>query len=97
MITYKINPEFIDLWGADANSETVLTADDIEMIAHGWEKPVELIIDQLIPENYPAAVSLMDDEIREAVHDDLAPCSDARFLWEYCKRHQEKYGESFSI
>jgi hypothetical protein len=97
MITYKIKPEFIDLWGDEANSETVLTADEIEMIASGWEKPIELIIDQLIPENYPAAVSLMDDEIREDVHADLAPCSDARFLWEYCNRHQEKYGKPFDI
>ena len=47
--------------------------------------------------DFTAAVNLMDDEIREAVHADLAPCSDQEFLDEYCKRHQEKYGEQFTI
>ena len=92
---YRINPEYADLWGEDADA--VLTADDIEMIARGWEKPVEVILPQLIPENFRAAVELMDDEIREAVHADLAPCTDAAFLWEYCKRHEAKYGKPFVI
>lgn len=47
--------------------------------------------------NYDSAVALMDDEIREAVHADLAPCSDAEFLTEYMKRHAEKYGEEFCV
>ncbi len=94
-ITYRVNPEYANLW--DANEDTVLTADDVEMIARGWDKTVEDIIDQLIPENYDAAVELMDDDIREAVHEDLAPCTDAAFLWEYCKRHLEKHGEDFEI
>lgn len=46
---------------------------------------------------YDAAVALMDDEIREAVHADLAPCSNAEFLAEYCRRHEEKFGEPFEI
>ena len=47
--------------------------------------------------DYDAAVALMDDEIREAVHADLAPCSDLEFLEEYIRRHEAKYGEPFSI
>ena len=46
---------------------------------------------------YEAAVTLMDDEIREAVHADLAPCTDLEFLEEYIRRHEAKYGEPFSI
>ncbi len=46
---------------------------------------------------YDAAVALMDDEIREAVHADLAPCSELEFLEEYIRRHEAKYGEPFSI
>ena len=49
MATYRIKPEYIALWGDEANDETVLTEDDIEMIAHGWETPVDEIIDQLDP------------------------------------------------
>ena len=96
-MTYKIKPEYFHLWGDEANEETTLDEDQIEMIARGWEKPVEEIIDQLIPDYFDSAVSFMDDEIREAVHADLAPCTEARFLWEYAKRHQQKYGEPFAI
>lgn len=46
---------------------------------------------------YAAAVNLMDDEIREEVHRDLAPCTDEEFLAEYMKRHAEKYGAEFEI
>lgn len=46
---------------------------------------------------FDSAVALMDDKIREAVHADLAPCSDLEFLAEYMKRHARKYGEEFSV
>lgn len=46
---------------------------------------------------YDAAVNLMDDEIREAVHRDLSPCTDEEFLTEYCKRHLDKYGTEFVV
>lgn len=44
-----------------------------------------------------AAVMLMDDEIREAIHSDIAPCTEQEFVDEYCKRHLEKYGEDFFV
>lgn len=47
--------------------------------------------------NFDAAVNLMDDELREEIHAELSPCSDAEFLAEYCKRHAEKFGEEFEI
>ena len=46
---------------------------------------------------YQAAVMLMDDDIREEVHRDIAPCSDLEFLEEYMKRHEEKYGIEFIV
>lgn len=46
---------------------------------------------------FPAAVELMDDEIREAIHAELAPCSDADFLTAYMEQHRAKYGEDFTI
>lgn len=45
--------------------------------------------------NWDYIVSLMDDEIREAVHADMAPCTEEEFLAEYKKRHFAKYGEEF--
>lgn len=47
------------------------------------------------PDNWDYIVSLMDDEIRETVHERLSPCSAYVFLAEYQKRHKEKYGEDF--
>lgn len=46
---------------------------------------------------YEAAVNLMDDEIREELHNEMAPCTDLEFLEAYMKRHEEKYGEEFVI
>lgn len=46
---------------------------------------------------YNQAVVLMDDDLREEIHADLAPCTDEEFLREYEKRHLEKYGSEFEI
>ena len=46
---------------------------------------------------FEQAVNLMDDEIREDLHRELAPCSDEEFLTEYMKKHEEKFGEEFTI
>lgn len=55
-------------------------------------------VNEVIKEGYyDAAVNLMDDELREEIHADLAPCTDEEFLTEYCKRHAEKFGEEFTI
>lgn len=46
---------------------------------------------------FNAAVALMDDEIRETIHNEYAPCSDEEFLSQYMAAHLEKYGEEFTI
>ena len=46
---------------------------------------------------YSAAVNLMDDEIREELHRELAPCSDEEFLEAYMEAHERKYGIPFVI
>lgn len=47
--------------------------------------------------DFAAAVNLMDDEIREELHAELAPCDDQEFLDAYVERHAEKYGEDFQV
>lgn len=47
--------------------------------------------------NFDAAVSLMDDEIREAIHDELAPCTEQAFFSAYERAHAEKYGEAWEL
>lgn len=47
--------------------------------------------------NFEAAVSLMDDELREELNRELAPCTEQDFFSAYEKAHEEKYGEEFQI
>lgn len=47
--------------------------------------------------NFAAAVQLMDDEIREQLHEDLAPCTDQEFFTAYEKAHAAKYGEEWEL
>ena len=47
--------------------------------------------------NFDAAVEYMDGEIREQLHDQLAPCTDQEFFDAYAKAHAEKFnGEEFA-
>lgn len=47
--------------------------------------------------DFDIAVMHMDDEIREYLHEELAPCSDQEFFTAYCEKHYEKYGEEFFL
>ncbi len=44
-----------------------------------------------------AAAALMDDETRETVHGEFAPCDPQTFFDAYCKAHYEKFGEDFEL
>lgn len=47
--------------------------------------------------DYEAAVSLMDDNICEELHGEIAPCTDQEFYDAYCERHKEVYEEEFRV
>lgn len=47
--------------------------------------------------DFNAAVSLMDDEIREQLHAEMSPCSEQEFFTAYEKAHEEKYGEEWEL
>ena len=47
--------------------------------------------------DFAAASALMDDEIREDLHDRIAPCSNQKFFDTYCGAHEEKFGEAFRV
>lgn len=40
-------------------------------------------------------VELMDDEIREKIHDEKAPCTEQEFIDRYIEEHEKKYGKKF--
>lgn len=45
--------------------------------------------------DYDAAVNLMDDEIRERLHIEIAPCSDQEFFDAYAEEHEREFGEAW--
>jgi len=45
--------------------------------------------------DFDVAVNLMDDELREELHRELAPCADQEFFDAYAKAHEIKFGESW--
>lgn len=48
--------------------------------------------------DFDAAVNLMDDDIREDLHNKMAPCTDQEFIDAYVEAHAAKYdGEEFQV
>jgi hypothetical protein len=47
------------------------------------------------PLEYDTVVEYMDDDIREYLHHQLAPCSAQYFYDEYCKMHKQIHDEEF--
>lgn len=47
--------------------------------------------------HFSAAVNYMDDDIREQLHAELAPCTPQVFFDAYVKAHAEKYGEDWFL
>ena len=47
--------------------------------------------------DFDAAVAYMDDEIREQLHDEIAPCTEQEFFAAYEIAHEEKYGEEWEL
>ena len=61
-----------------------------------WHAITDSVAETLLS-HWDAAVMLMDDELRERVHTELAPCTNEAFLERYCELHVEKYGIPFVI
>ena len=47
--------------------------------------------------DFAAAVELMDDDIRERLHLEMAPCPNQEFFEAYCAAHVAKFGEPFIV
>lgn len=45
MKLYGVKADYLDLW--DANIDSVMTEDDVEMIVRGWGKTVDEVADQI--------------------------------------------------
>jgi len=47
--------------------------------------------------DFESAVMHMDDDIREELHREMAPCTEQEFFTAYEKAHAEKYGEEWEL
>lgn len=47
--------------------------------------------------NWEAAVELMDDEIREQLAAEIAPCSEQEFFTAYEAAHEAAHGEEWAL
>jgi len=47
--------------------------------------------------DFEAAVEYMDDEIREELHSELAPCPEQEFFTAYEEAHKNKFGKKWFL
>lgn len=47
--------------------------------------------------DFSVAVNLMDDDLRELLSSELAPCDEQQFFDAYCKAHEGKFGEPWEL
>ena len=45
--------------------------------------------------DFDTAVNLMDDDLREQLHAELAPCSEQEFFTAYAAAHANRFGEEW--
>ena len=43
------------------------------------------------------AYNYMDDDIREQINAEIAPCTDQEFFDAYCEAHEERFGEEWEL
>lgn len=48
MKTYNIKEEYIDNFGSECYPDTIITEEDVNYIARGWEMSVEDVLEMLI-------------------------------------------------
>ena len=46
---------------------------------------------------WSTAVNLMDDDLREELNADLAPCTEQEFFEAYAKAHEAKFSEEWEL
>lgn len=46
---------------------------------------------------WDSAVNLMDDDLREELNGELAPCTEQEFFTAYEKAHAERFGEEWEL
>lgn len=103
-IAYDAKDLFSEGWRATDREELKKRYDLTDWEADVMADELAKLADQYVEDedgrtvDYAAAVELMDDDLREELHMEMAPCTNQEFYDAYVKAHAEKYnGEKFQI
>ena len=104
------SPSMLDAWAADAEfQEGEGNGPRIEIVSHDSTSGATVTytisdagmrsVVYLDGREYDeaAVVALMDDEIRERLHAERAPCAPQEFLDAYVVEHEAKFGAQFAV
>jgi len=92
MTTKDYHKELRRLWKISDKAELLQSLTGAEMTTQKY------VINQYGKEiDFDAAVNLMDDDIREQLHDELAPCTPQVFFDAYVSAHEKKFGEDWVL
>lgn len=80
------------VWGKDTAEWIEIGEAEAETILGG-----EVVVINGREVDYDAAVNLMDNEIREELHSEIAPCTNQEFINAYIERHRQKFSEEFVV
>lgn len=71
---------------------------EIESLADAYaEEDVTVVNEFGVRIAFAAAVPMMDDDIREEIHRELAPCSEQEFFDAYATAHEDRFGETWEL
>lgn len=57
------------------------------MVINSWGNEID----------YEVSVTMMDDEVRENLHNEIAPCTEQEFFDAYAAAHKEQFGEDWIL
>lgn len=57
------------------------------MVINSWGNEID----------YEVSVTMMDDEVRENLHNEIAPCTEQEFFDAYAVAHKEQFGEDWIL
>jgi hypothetical protein len=87
-------PDLEKAWEEDKSFDEALLIEAYDILDHGYGKVINLSGTDI---DFEAAAQFMDDEIREDLHDKLAPCTDQTFFTDYEKAHWQKFDEMWEM
>lgn len=91
----EVMEKYFNKYGGAIQAARDAATAEAKTVVMTWTNAAGIAVDHDV--DFAAAVALMDDEIREKLHAEMAPCSNQSFIDAYCKAHKTKFGEDFKV